>query len=542
MSARRTRYLVATVLALFLCVIAWWVLYLPYESGAVLRAIPANVAFVSVHDNVAERWGDIAGSRLVRCMAFSTGAKAEDYDKAVTNSETIKWIAKFAGKRVAIAYTPSLNGSGQEAWLVSSWIGGYSQRLRWMASLGLIPDAKPVGMCGRQRLWTVPVDDLPGGKVLSIAVSEGVLMCCISALPQGVGSMVEAFEGSGRIQAGISESRLSQEAAILSECSAPDRGWIAYGSEISPFSFQIDSLAGDNSSGRIRVRNFMPADTVPLKTGGLDNLGRLLGDVPEIVAVCRSRFATALLDLPWLREESGPVADVVKNMTADKGDRRMFMCLLGGRNRAAMKSLLPEGLGDLVGGMLVPVVMMGVEVDDAEAARLGASGLLDRLNTDYQLGIIKRSIPVGDETVMSIEGTGKGMYSNFRAEERVAYTVCGGWLIVSSNVEALSKLLVRYQAGPSGAKDARWLKGLLESDNAINYAWADLDAAGVTLKDSLALWKLSMSSGQSTSGRKTRRMLNFAMDWMDAIRPLGQGTVSATPDGIVTEFRFALGE
>lgn len=543
MSVTLKKWLFRILVAVFCGALAWWVFYLPYDANAVLRAIPADVPFVSVHDNLAARWPGVCGSQLLRCLAFSAGIKTQDIDRVASDPETLRWINKLAGRRLAIAYVPSLNGTGREAWLLSSWIGGYSQRLRWMASLGLIPDAKPVGTCGRQRIWAVPMAGVAGNKKLSVAVSDGVLMCCISAVPQGVSTMVEALDGGGRSASGISAERLSQEAAILRECGVSDRGWVAYGDEWPPFSFEVDSLRGADSSGRIRVRDILRGAIVPLKAGELGNLGMFLGDAPEILAVFRARQALQFLGTPGIPDGANVVSNIVGTCVGDKPDRRMFVCLFGGKYRARMKSVMPEGLGDLLGGIPVPVIMCGIEADDAGSGRRTAAMLLDRLNAEYRLGIIARPIPVGDETVMSVEGTGPGDYSKLAAEERVAYTVCGRWLILSSNVEVLSKLVARYQ-GDQAKKEAfssRWLKGLGKEDAAAVYAWSNLDAAGVTLSDSLALWKFSMEGDRSPQGRRLRRTLNILTDWMDAVRPLQCGYVAAHLDGEITELHFVQG-
>ena len=110
-------------------------------------------------------------------------------------------------------------------------------------------------------------------------------------------------------------------------------------------------------------------------------------------------------------------------------------------------------------------------------------------------------------------------------------------------MEVLSKLVARYQRedAKKDAASARWLKGLRREDAAVAYAWADLEAAGVTIKDSLALWKLSIQFGQSRTATRTLRMISFYMDWTDTIRQLQTGSVAVRIDGAVTELRFAQG-
>jgi len=543
MSVSVQKWLFRILLAAFCVALVWWTFYLPYDEHAVLRAIPADAAFVSVHDNVPARLGDISGSPLVRCLLFSAGMSFTNGEDAVSDPETIKWVNKLAKRRVAIAYTPSLGGSGREGWFLSSWVGSYGMRLRWMALLGLIPDASPAGMCGRQRIWTAPLSGIRGGRKLSVAVSDGVLMCCISTTSNGVSAMVEAFDGVSRIPQGMTAAGRPPDAAILQGSASPDRGWAACGGEWPQFTFEIETLIGSNSMGRIRTSNILPAGVAPLKSGDFEDLGVLLGDTPEMMGVFSSGQALQLLGLPGAPREAQMVSNIISKCAGGRLDRAMFTCLFGGKYRARLKSIIPGGLGDLIGGIPVPVIMCGIRMDDVNGADQMAAGILDSLNTDYRLGVIARAVPVGEEAVTAIEGTGPGAYSSFAADERVGYAVCGRWLIISSNVEVLSKLVARYQRedAKKDAASARWLNGLRREDAAVAYAWADLEAAGVTIKDSLALWKLSIQFGQSRTATRTLRMISFYMDWTDTIRQLQTGSVAVRTDGAVTELRFAQG-
>ena len=210
----------------------FWVFYVPYDSRAILRAIPSNAAYVSVHENLAGRWSEVSASPLLRSLAFGAGVSGTNLNAILADPETTKWLDKLAGKQVAIAYVPSLADTRCEAWLFSCWIGGFSQRLRWYASLGWVKEFKRCEKSGRQQIWSMYVPGLRGNLKVSVAVSEGVLMGCVSQIPQGVRYMIESFDGSRPV---VMDGKAT-DSSLFWKSASPDRGWVNVDG-LPPFSF-----------------------------------------------------------------------------------------------------------------------------------------------------------------------------------------------------------------------------------------------------------------------------------------------------------------
>ena len=146
----------------------------------------------------------------------------------------------------------------------------------------------------------------------------------------------------------------------------------------------------------------------------------------------------------------------------------------------------------------------------------------------------------------TIDGTGRDVYGKFRSEERVAYALCGKWLLISSNAQALMKIVARYQtrAAIREAGSARWLQHLRSDEQALTSArgffWADLDEAGLTIKDALAVWRLALEGNRAK--RLTHSRVETAEGMMDAVRRLGEITAASEPTPTATKVTVTVGK
>jgi len=531
-----------SLLAVFIASSVFWIFYVPYDSRAVLRAIPSNAAYVSVHENLAGRWNDVSASPLLRSLAWGAGISATNLDATLADRETIKWIDKLAGRQVAIAYLPSLGDTHCEGWLFSAWIGGFSQRLRWYASLGWVEELKQSGSYAKQRLWSMRLPGMRGNMKISVAISEGVIMGCVSQIPQGVRFMIESFDGL-KPDSMAAAGAQAADSSLFWKGTASDRGWVNY-EGVPPFCFELPVLRGSNAQGRIVIPAGMSSNSALLSVTQFQDLGQFLGDTPEIICLSRLGNARRILAMPEIPAEARSVADMVMKDLGGKHDGNMFVCMFGGKYRGRMKSLLPGGLGDEIGGIPVPSVMVGLEMSNTNQAYDVVSATLDRLNSEYKLGLIPRPVVVGNETVISFEGTSQNKYSTFRSEERVCYFAFHRWLILSSNLDSLSKIVARFQREEAAkeAASARWMKRLADDERTAVFFWTDMAAAGTTIRDALALGKISLGFNQSPQVRKSRKMLSFAMDWFDLLRQLGPCSISVEPGRETMEVRVRQGD
>ena len=169
---------------------------------------------------------------------------------------------------------------------------------------------------------------------------------------------------------------------------------------------------------------------------------------------------------------------------------------------------------------------------------------LDRLNAHYQWGVIPREVPVGASRVFVVDGTAGNSYSmSLSLDEKPAYAVCGGWLLLASNLQSLQKLVGRYDdAKKSGAEVPRpgWQEGM-EEEKAPCYCWVDLERGAKTLRMAVATYSLKLLIEDPQKTLHTRQELNEAKAWIDSLAPLDQCRIWLLSDGVTMEAKFKMG-
>ena len=548
--SRVRRFLLPIFCALLAALAAWWLLYVPYEPTRPFSAIPANAVFAGVHDRLADRLGDVLASPLTDALLSYSGLDRKWLETIENDPDVLKWLPRLAGRRVVIAYVPSLGNTGCEAWLISAWAGGYSQCLRWLASLNLVPNVTSVGEYAQRPVWKVKLPAKVAGRYsMSVSVAEGLVLVCVSRDPYGVRHMLDTLDGRAPIPSLPERNPMSGVSALI-EGTAPDRGWAA---TALPTSYEITAQSQGQVAGRAWIRHRLRAGAALPGAANLKDAALLLGDIPEAVCLFEPEAARQLLlDLSknspghtgsaWMKI----MAETFEKAAAPEGGRACgFICLLGGEYRSRLRSLLPPDYSGPLKGLPAPVFMVGVRIADPVNAQALAGWVVDSLNAKYRLGIFPWPMSAGNYEVFGLEGTGEDQYSKLSVDERCAFSVCDGWLVFSTCTEALLKIVARFQRDESKqeAASCRWLMAYeaAETNRPVAFLWSDLDDACVTLKDGLGLWRLALAETENSESAKVRS-LREDMAWMDTLRMLRHCAIGAAPAGNATELRFNFGD
>jgi len=167
----------------------WWIASVPHQPLRLYQAIPHTAIFVSEHD-----W---LGRALERFRNQSPGGGGCGRDRrngggvGRFNSDPViaRWRQRLAAREAVIAYVPALGFQGEPAWIVAAWIGGDSQRLRWNTLFARGSGLREVRLGHSSTIWIVETEKSAAQeRHLSLALSEGVLLGCLSRDPQGVRS------------------------------------------------------------------------------------------------------------------------------------------------------------------------------------------------------------------------------------------------------------------------------------------------------------------------------------------------------------------
>jgi hypothetical protein len=535
------------ILIVFAALFVWWVLYLPYDPKRMYSAIPSNATIVTQHDRLAERWKGLATNTLILKALGTCGVKTNDINEIVEDRVTNDMIGRFASKRTLIAYVPSLGESGPPAWVLASWAGGNSQLLRWGLLSSLLCDFDAVPFRG-QKIWTMKPGTNSCGVYLSMAVSEGMLLGCWSPDPRGVGHLVDNLERSqpggwrevsfkyllDRARKGGPEpSELQQMIESTPDKACPDRAWVLgldLGKMIgkSTLRLGVTSFEANSLSGWLRGTVAAPAYTnKPLDTAATQGLAQVLGDVPSAFAILPSEYAE--LAVSTCPRYVKTIARTLKNEMAE--------------NSPIVLALLNPNYSGRLLGVKVPTVVMGVRMKESDRSLDLVVAALDKLNAKYGWAVIPNRIEVDGHPLMVIESTQWGIYNSMKSEERAAFAAMDGWLVFSSNMASLKKLVQAQAArGINDMPVTAWEHGLTTKP-ATAYAWADLAATSKSAKDVIAMISLvTLVQNTGEDATEQRKALAEAKAIADAVAALKTASLWVNAAGNEMELSFRFGE
>jgi len=487
----------------------WWVLYVPYTPRRLYAPIPINAAFISHHENLVSRWNTFYKNPLAFSLFTSLGVKPSALHDLETDPEVRAWFDKLASRDLVLAHVPSMGSHREPVWIGVSWLGGQSQRLRWqLNSFKLKGFTRSRPYRGRYY-WIVDSKFLKQDRTLTLALVEGMLIACLSWHHDTMCDVLDTYDG---LKPSVLERGDFPETEVwCGEASAPDRGW----ADLKPLTtlplkrsyvltYAFSDLTPTTVVGCAQIRNpFGTAFSTALPVDP-ESLGKLINDAPIGLVLSRSEILPAAGDVSvmWQR--------ILLELFKEERAGMVMTGLFGGEFGGRFK------------GIRVPSVMVGFPVKDESAMAKRVARCLDRLNAGYRWGLIPNRVEVGDRAVYVIEGTAENLYSSLSMNEQAAFSVCGGWLIFSSNSDSLIRLVEQYEARrKAGATEApAWTRGV-EAARAPGYAWIDLAGGSQTLRIAIGAYSLVLLMEGSDKTQKQREQLAEARAWINALEPLG---------------------
>ena len=516
-----------------LTLLAVWLLYVPYRPNRLYCAIPAEAQLVSIHHNLAARWPALMQNPLLQSVATSMGVEPAALQSLAGDPAVLAWVRRLAERELIVAYTPRLGGTQAPAWVLASWLGGRSQRLRWQLAWMKVPGLVRHAPHAGTPYWTVQVKELKPGLTLSLALVEGLLIGCLSADNTAMLDLLETYDGRRPSLAAVRRTKITDFWCL--DPAAPDHGWMdldalrgpsGSSNRLPAVKYSLAAIEAGYARGNICVPSSWPpikAGAKPMEAGGLD---RLLGDLPLAAALVRPQSLLAIVEAQAGLEWGGLLAALV---TAQRSD-------------SIMLALLSGDYGGRLYGFRVPALIAALPVKDGPAMLPVVKAVLDRLNARQGWGLIPHDVRVGARSVFAVEGTAQNPFSDLPLEERPAYAICDNWLLVSSSLRSLTNLIARYDlpAAAAQAGDARWTDGLDRARGAA-YGWIDLARAQKETRLIVATYSLKLLLEDPRKSQAQRQQLNVLTAWMEALAPLGQTKLWLTADGQMTAVQFEIG-
>lgn len=494
-----------TLFATAVAVSIWWTLHIRYQPGAILAVIPPQATWVSVHDNPEARWPEWSRNGAVRAGASAAGLDLDGLGKELETPRGKAWFRRLGGREAAVAYVPVMPYSGEPAWIVSCWAGGYAQRLRWLMALA---GEKPVDRSrsgAAHPIWLLKVAGLPRGMHAALGIREGVVALAIA--PDALTAM--------RVCLDTADSSRRRAPVPGKETGCADRAWLLAPGGGGEWQVKIEALTAERLQATAWQAGPWPAGLSQPAAGDPAALAGLLGKAEGSMIVPWSVVRNGLL--PAAGDWIGPVDALVRE-AAGTEQAAVVLAVYGGEHAARIRSLFGGGILEAIQGLKVPMFLLAVPVTDDVAAQAAVGKFLDRFNRTQPYGLVPR--PAGicyGYTVTAIEGTRGPFYKDLAPSEQAAYAVAGGWLVVGSHLGALEGLLpsIPHERRPAGPGAAGAVLRL------------DAPTLSQTMSKFLSALSLVYMMSDTPGAQEGRARAAEWKGWLQTVAPLGEVEVTA---------------
>lgn len=516
-----------------LIISGWWIFHVPYRPERVFDAIPADATVVMVHQNLAGEWDAVFNNPLLLRAVRASNIEEGKIAALCTNAVVRKWTEKLAADQSVMAYVPSVGSEHKPALIAASWIGNQSRLLRWQMAWVKTRDLTPVYLDdGNLTIWQSREKFGKTNLRLSLALSEGLVLACLSEDPLGVRTLLEAAENYPYRH---TVAGLGRPALARSLLGGSPRHWGWFEANHKPVAFQLD-LKPETLSLAMSGLEKLPSAVTLKAADGTGSAMNFIGKTSDFAALLPLNWVASLIP----QDPSRLLLKTIRELAATNetpAHALAFIALLDQDHNGRVRGPINKNLRALIKGVKAPTVLIGLQIQsDAEAdKRIGQT--LEKLNSQFGTGLVAGPFePGGGLRITSIRDAGKSFYGSFEPEEQAAYVVRGNWLILASNGAILKRLLTH----PITENKNDWKLDPVALPSAS--AWANLNGIGQTLKNAAGLAKLATLLDSSNGSQALREKLDLAGTVAAVLRELNQANLTIHPTATGFQLKFVIGE
>lgn len=490
---RTPRLAIIILTTLFIGAVVAWILYVPDNQDVIYESIPAEADFVTSHHRLAERFdGLLENDHFVQILDVF-GVTRDDIEPFEHDPEFRKWLERLASRRAVLAHIPpNVSLSRNSSWVMSSWIGSDSPRLRW--TLELYAREEKLDPVAGTPLWRFDLSDLPERQKLYCAIEEGVLLAAISDSANAIHRLVLTYQGrSPSITDRYPDRRFADN---LSHTAYPDQCWVL-DRKFPPNPVMLALRRIENK--RLEGLLHFPSDEADEIVSNPDR------DSPSTVE-WDDAIAQAVLTKDTIQDMQGALANdpnlaLGLRLSDEIQNGPLFLAVLGGGYQGRFK------------GFRIPGLLAAMPVKDQEEAVAKILEMIDRLNAMHSYGLIYHKMRVDDTEIYAIQGTKDNLYGSLPDEEQIAFTVKNGLLLFGSHVGILQKI----SAGAHGLDWADPIWDDIPGLRATSYIGFDLNRSAKALRLGLAVYSLKMIAESPLEARRIRKKIDTIKDWIDSV-------------------------
>ncbi len=509
MKSRRFRALAVALLFAAICGV--WLNYVPFVPGRLLVAVPAEATWISTHHDLDDRWDELIANPLVRELVGESLAGSD---------AGLQRLRSVLRRDTIFAYVPQIGPKRKPAWFLVSWIGARSFQLQWWLNLRP-PDTIEHHPVHRGRnYWTV--NDRP----VAFALEEGMLIACITEDPESILHAMACFDGSAPSAAETDEVRREW----LVDPGAPDRGWYRAWAESSDRAtrYELTEAGSDRLAIRVHLPEQVLAAGVEGEMSGLAAVQPLFGDLPAGLMHVRADALDVLLG-PW---STTSWATEIQTLFREAGGQRVLIGLFGGEYSGRLR------------GLRVPAIVAVSPVPDEGQALRAAASTLHRLNARQEWGLLMKDIP-GESNVIHVVDSASGTaYAEQPTEEKFAFGVVEGCLLVASNYDTLQRLVARRQWASAPTEPGALGVWRVARDASPMAGSFDLERSGKSVRNGLAVYAMTQMMSSRPGASEARGRTEKIKQGVMGIQELGSGycRLESGPKGAVLNLELGPNE
>ncbi len=158
----------------------------PFISGAVCEAIPWQASFVFRADSLNEILQSPVCSQLDKAL----GAGNTLRDLVGSGS----WSKLAASSEIAVADIPFRSAGEEKSWAAASWVGWRSPWIRWKLEHSRDKNLELLGKHSVWPIWRYRSPDLARGKSLTIALTDNLIIVCLSEQPTDILLLLDTYD------------------------------------------------------------------------------------------------------------------------------------------------------------------------------------------------------------------------------------------------------------------------------------------------------------------------------------------------------------
>ena len=498
---------------------AAWLFFVPRQMERLPRAIPASADFLSAHHDLNSRWDSAVAHPLLSGLANSLGLEPDTLARLKSDAAFRRLLAMIASDDVLVAHVPMMRSTGEPAWVFSAWLGGYSQRARWLLKSLQRPELKRAAARNGWLVWVWTPRELKGQRV-TFALVEGMLVGCVARETLGIDDVLAGVDGHAVTLSDRPWLALTERVGAL------DRGWFR-NARGAFFPWQLELTEG-GLKARVETPWETPAQESGVATGGVTGLTGLAGLVGS------RAVAAAVLDRTWFRHWvrqglTNAVGHEVAGLAGPVGEGPVGLALLGGDYSGRFMAVR------------LPTLLVGIAGSPVAQTR-HVLDALDRLNARTRWGLVAAPLLVENAPAFAIESTGESLYASMNREEHLAYTPTPDGLVFASNLSVLERLLRERTAGAATNRPP-WLDDVsrAQAGHVRASLWFNAVEGARVVRLGVTAWSLKLLLEDAQGSQDTRQRMNEFKAWMDALIPLGQVQMEVTEQDRRAVLNFTAG-